>query len=130
MRIKSFIFEAIPLIILGVLVVNILDISGFIKFISKPLGPVITDLLGLPREISSVLLLGFLRKDIAIALLIPFNLSARQLIVASTFLVLYLPCFATFFVLLKETGAKDTFKIVALTFFTACLVGILLNLIL
>ncbi|MFH0797466.1 MAG: FeoB small GTPase domain-containing protein [Candidatus Omnitrophota bacterium] len=130
MRVKSFIFEAVPLIILGILFVNILDISGFIKFISKPLGPVIANLLGLPKEISSVLLLGFLRKDIAIALLIPFNLSGKQLIIASTFLVLYLPCFATFFVLLKEIGAKDTFKIVSLTFLIACLVGVILNLIL
>ncbi|MFH2068315.1 MAG: fused ferrous iron transport protein A/B [Candidatus Omnitrophota bacterium] len=130
MRVKSFIFEAIPLIMLGVLFVNILDIAGIIEFISKPFEPVIVKMLGLPGEISSVMLLGFLRKDISIALLVPFNLSAKQLVVASTFLVLYLPCLATFFVLLKEMGIKDTAKILVLTLSVAFLTGILLNLIL
>ena len=130
MRVKSFIFEAIPLIMLGVLFVNILDIAGIIEFISKPFGPVIVRMLGLPGEISSVMLLGFLRKDISIALLMPFNLSAKQLVVASTFLVLYLPCLATFFVLLKEMGIKDTAKILVLTLSVALLTGTLLNLIL
>lgn len=129
MRVKSFIFEAIPLIMLGVLFVNILDITGVINFISKPFGPIIVRLLGLPKEISSVMLLGFLRKDIAIGLLVPFNLSAKQLVIASTFLVLYLPCLATFFVLLKEMGIKDTAKIMILTLSIAFLSGTLLNLI-
>ena len=129
MRVKSFIFEAIPLIMLGVLFVNILDIMGVISFISKPFGPIIVKLLGLPQEISSVMLLGFLRKDIAIGLLVPFNLSAKQLVIASTFLVLYLPCLATFFILLKEMGIKDTIKIIVLTLSVALLTGTLLNLI-
>lgn len=129
MRVKSFIFEAIPLIILGVFLVNVLDIIGFINLISKFLGPVIVNLLGLPKEVASVIILGFLRKDISIALLAPFNLSAKQLVVASTFLVLYLPCLATFFVLLREIGMKDTLKIVILTLFVAFLVGAILNLI-
>ncbi|MFA7328099.1 MAG: fused ferrous iron transport protein A/B [Candidatus Ratteibacteria bacterium] len=127
MRVKSFIFEAIPLIMLGVLFVNILEITGVLDFISKPFGPIIVKLLGLPKEISSVMILGFLRKDIAIGLLVPFNLSAKQLVVASTFLVLYLPCLATFFILLKEMGIKDTVKIIILTLSVALLTGTLLN---
>ena len=70
----------------------------------------------------------FLRKDISIALLVPFNLSAKQLVVASTFLVLYLPCLATFFILLKEMGIKDTLRIIILTLSVALFTGTILNL--
>jgi ferrous iron transport protein B len=129
MRIKYFLFEAVPLIFLGVFLINIFDILGVINLLAKGLGPFLQYVLGLPRETASVLILGFLRKDISIALLEPFDLSIKQLVVASTFLVLYLPCLATFFMLLKEMGLKDTIKIMLLTFSMALAASGMLNLI-
>ena len=45
-------------------------------------------------------------------------------------MVLYLPCIATFFTLLKELGAKNTLKIVFMMLWTVTFVAVLLNLIL
>lgn len=116
LRIKEFFLDAVPLIFLGVLIMNIFDIIGLNKFFSDTLGKILMPILNLPKEVSSVVILGFLRKDVSIALLKPFNLTVTQLIVASIFMVLYLPCVSTFFVILKEHGLKDTLKILILMF--------------
>lgn len=130
MRLKGYFMEAVPMIILGVFIVSVLDILGITNFLARSFGRPVVHVLGLPEETISVMLLGFLRKDVSIALLAPFNLSAKQLIIASVFMVLYLPCIATFFTLLKESGIKNTLKIISLLLFTAILAGALLNLLL
>ncbi len=129
MRTRGFLLEAIPLIILGIFVINLLDTFGFIEVLANIFGAPMKYILGLPKETVSVVVLGFLRKDISIALLEPFGLSIKQLIVASVFLVLYLPCLATFTILIKELGLKDSLKIVGLTLLAALVVGGALNVI-
>ena len=129
-RVKVFLRESVPLIIFGVFIVGILDVWGITNHIADFLGKPIVSILGLPGEIVSVMTLGFLRKDISIALLTPFNLNIKQLIIASVFLVMYLPCIATFFTLLKELGVKNTLKIISIMLLVAILVSGLLNLIL
>ena len=128
MRIRGFLLEAVPLIILGIFVINILDGLGVIKVLVNAFGAPMKYILGLPEEAVSVVVLGFLRKDISIALLEPFNLSVKQLVIASVFLVLYLPCLATFSILIKELGVKDCLKVVLLMFTLALMVAAGLNL--
>ncbi|MCJ7497921.1 MAG: ferrous iron transporter B [candidate division Zixibacteria bacterium] len=128
LRLSSFVKEAVPLIILGILFIAILDLSGVIDYVSRILGVPIFYILGLPPETVVVMISGFLRKDVSIALLAPFNLSPQQLIIACIFLVLYLPCIATFFVMVKELGLKDAVKLIAILFFSGLLVGGILNL--
>jgi Fe2+ transport system protein B len=45
-------------------------------------------------------------------------------------MVLYMPCVATFFTLIKELGSKTAFKIFGLVLAVAMLVSVVLNLIL
>jgi len=127
LRLKAFIMEAVPLIIVGVFIIGVLDILGVTNFLANLFGKPITSILGLPKETISVMILGFLRKDISIALLVPFNLDIKQLIIASVFMVLYLPCIATFFTLIKEMGIKNTLIIVLIMLSTAIVIGALLN---
>ncbi len=128
-RIKTFLTDAVPMIIFGVFVAGMLDVFRVTDFVSKIFGYPVVLFFGLPKEIVSVMILGFLRKDVSVALLKPFNLSIKQMIIACVFMVLYLPCVATFFTLLKEMGAKNTLKIIFLTLFVGTIVSILLNLI-
>jgi len=128
LRLSSFVREAVPLIILGILFIAILDLSGVIDYVSRILGVPIFYILGLPPETVVVMISGFLRKDVSIALLAPFNLSPQQLIIACIFLVLYLPCIATFSVMVKELGLKDAVKLIVILFFSGLLVGGILNL--
>jgi len=128
LRLSSFVREAVPLIILGILFIAILDLSGVIDYVSRILGVPIFYILGLPPETVVVMISGFLRKDVSIALLAPFNLSPQQLIIACIFLVLYLPCIATFSVMVKELDLKDAVKLIVILFFSGLLVGGILNL--
>lgn len=128
-RVRGFLFEATPLIMFGIFLVNIFDILGIIKLLTNISSPVVTNLLGLPKEVAPIIVLGFLRKDVSIALLAPFNLTAKQLVIASIFLVLYLPCLATTFIMTRELGMKDGVKLILLTFTIAVVVSFLLNLI-
>lgn len=108
LRLKDFIVEAVPMIVVGVLIVALLEMSGLLRGLSQIFKPVVTGLFGLPPETVSVLTLGFLRKDISIALLIPFHLSPGSIVIASVFLSLFLPCVASFMVTLRELGAKKS----------------------
>ena len=122
LRIMDYIREVFPLIALGVLIINVLDYFRIIAFISNAAGGLITSALGLPGDIASVMVLGFLRKDVSIALLAPFNLSAHQFIIASIFMVLYIPCIASLFTLIKELGAFTALKVMGVVL--VCAVGI------
>ncbi len=111
MRMNGFIRHALPYVLLGVFAVNLLYTLGFIGYISSVFAPVITGLFGLPGEAGGALIIGFLRKDVAVGMLAPLGLELNQLIVASVVLMVYFPCIATFVVLFKEIGLWDLFKL-------------------
>lgn len=128
MRIRGFITGAVPFVLLGVLLVNILYISGVIEFIGKIAAPIVTGLLGLPKEAVGVLIIGFLRKDVAVGMLVPLGLSLEQLVRASVILAMYFPCVATFAILVRELGVRDMAKSAGIMIGVTLLVGGLLNL--
>ncbi|MDP8290083.1 MAG: ferrous iron transporter B [Candidatus Susulua stagnicola] len=127
MRISWFLKEAFPLVLLGIVIVNILYFLRIINFLGIVFSPIITKLWGLPQETIGALIVGFLRKDVAVGMLRPLNLSLRQLITGATILAIYFPCVATFMVLVKELGIKDMLKSMLIMLFTAILVGFVLN---
>jgi ferrous iron transport protein B len=129
-RIRGFLKEAIPFVLLGVLIVNLLYTLSIIKFLGRIAAPVVTGFLGLPREAVGALIVGFLRKDVAVGMLLPLGLNLNQLIVASVVLAMYFPCVATFVVLLKELGVKDMLKTTSIMIVASLIVGGILNLIL
>ena len=115
LRMKEYLADALPLILVGVLFVDLMQFSGLTDWLAKWFRYPVEYMLHLPAEITPLLLLGFLRKDVSIALLEPFHLPPEQLVVACVFMSMYLPCIATFFVMLRENGIKDSLRIVALT---------------
>ena len=129
-RMKWFIKEAVPFVLLGVLFVNMLYTLGIIQFVGKLTAPVVTRLLGLPSEAVGALIVGFLRKDVALGMLIPLGLTAKQLIIASVVLAMYFPCVATFTTLVKELGFIDMLKSAGIMVVSSLIVGGILNLIL
>ena len=129
-RIKWFLKEAIPFVLLGVLVVNLLYTFGIIQFVGRITAPVVTRVLGLPQEAVGALIVGFLRKDVAVGMLIPLGLTIKQLVIASVVLAMYFPCVATFTTLVKELGVVDMLKSAAIMLISSLVAGGLLNLIL
>jgi len=130
MRIKGFIKEAVPFVCLGVLIVNILYSLHVVDFIANFTAPIITKVFGLPSEAVAALIVGFLRKDVAIGMLVPLNLTLKQLVIASVILAMYFPCVATFAVMVRELGIKDMLKSVLIMILSTVIVGVILNLLL
>ncbi len=129
-RIKWFIEDAVPFVMLGVLIVNILYSLGIIDFLGRVLAPFITGILGLPRDAVAALIIGFLRKDVAVGMLMPLGLTMKQLVIASVVLTMYFPCIATFTVLTKELGIKGMAKATLVMIIATFIVGGLMNLLL
>jgi len=113
MRIKCFLSEAIPYVLGGILLINLLHVSGIIAWIGNLFSPLVKGVFGLPEETVAALIIGTVRKDAAVALLEPIGLSSMQIATAVVVLTLYFPCVATFTVLFKELGIKDTALAVA-----------------
>ena len=129
-RLSHFIREAIPFVLLGILFINVLNVFKILDLIAQFTSPVIDGIFGLPQEAIKVLIVGFLRKDIAVGMLGPLDLEPKKLVVGTTVLSIYFPCAATFIVLLKELGLKDMLKSAGIMILVAIIVGGLLNLIL
>jgi len=130
MRAYGFLVEAIPIILGAVLVINILYILRVFDVIANFTAPVVTGLLGLPKEAVTALVIGFLRKDVALGMLAPLALTAEQLVVGSVVLAMFFPCIATFVVLLRELGAVNMLKSAGIMISVALITGGILNLIL
>jgi len=103
---KGFLIKAFPVMFLGVLVLNTLDILGIINFINFIFEPLFKNLFRLPGEAAFLIATRFLRKELAIGMLIPLVVSGtfngQQLIIASVLSVIMFQCVATFAIMFKE----------------------------
>lgn len=126
-RVRYFITEAVPYIILGVASVNLLYALGIMDTFTAEFGPPMSALFGLPQEAVVALLLGFLRKDFAAGMLAPIKMTAMQLTVASVLLVVYAPCLATLTVLYNELGFWDFIRFLAIMALATVVTGVTLN---
>ncbi len=123
LRTKSYITDAVPWMLGGVALVNVLYAVGVMQLLARVARPVVTGLWGLPGSAVVALLMGFLRKYVAVGMLLPLGMSAAQLAVAVTVLSIYFPCAATFAVLVKELGVRDMAKAGALMVVVSLIVG-------
>lgn len=127
-RIKEFILKGIPLILLGITIVNILYYTGFIHMIAAFSSPIISGWFGLPEDVIAPIIIGILRKDVAVGVLqaVGEKLSALQTLTAVTILTLYFPCIGTLLITLYEFGAKKTIiMLIIMTIVTFTVGGIL-----
>ncbi|MCG2712269.1 MAG: ferrous iron transporter B [Candidatus Omnitrophica bacterium] len=126
-RIRGFIIEAMPVVLASVLIINVLQQMRIFEFISGIFGPVLSFVFGLPKEAIWVLIVGLLRKDIAAGMLIPLNLTIKQLVIACVVLCVSFPCIATFVIFMKELGMKRLIQAALIMAAVTMLVGGVLN---
>ncbi len=126
-RIRGFIIEAMPVVLASVLIINVLQQMRIFEFISGIFAPVLSFVFGLPKEAIWVLIVGLLRKDIAAGMLIPLNLTIKQLIIACVVLSMSFPCIATFVIFLKELGVKRLLQATLIMAAITMFVGGVLN---
>ena len=130
LRVSGFIKEALPIVLGAVVVVNILYTFGVFDAIANVAAPVLTGLWGLPKESVVAILVGFLRKDVAMGMLAALDLTVKQLVISSTVLAMFFPCVATFVILARELGVRDLFKAIGIMLVAVLIMGGLQNLIL
>lgn len=126
-RVKGFLIEAVPVVMGGVLVVNLLLYFKAFDIVTNIFRPLVTGLFGLPKETTIALAIGFIRKDVAAGMLMPLGLTPKQLFISVILLSVSFPCIATFTVLLKELGLKDFIKSTIIMIITGISAGVLLN---
>lgn len=126
--------EAVPLFLIGTALLFIVDRIGLLKIIETATKPIMTGLLSLPQESARAFLLGFLRRDYGAAGLFMLErnglLDHTQITVALTVMVLFVPCLASFFAILKEQGIKTGILMASFVSVYAVAVGAVLNIIL
>lgn len=130
-RIEWYLKEAVPLFVLGTLVLFVADRTNVLQAAERAVEPVLSGLLGLPRETAAAFLMGFLRRDFGVAGLYHLAqdgvLDTVGVVVSVITITLFVPCIANFFMMVKERGLKTGLAIAAFVFPFALLVGILVN---
>ncbi|PKQ23693.1 MAG: ferrous iron transport protein B [Actinobacteria bacterium HGW-Actinobacteria-5] len=134
---REFLFVATPIVIAGSLVVGTLYETGWLWKLAEPLSPVIVGWLGLPAIAGLTLLLGTLRKELALQLLVTMAVVAlgsgatdltsfmtpTNLFVYALVNALAVPCVSTITVLVRQHGWARASAIVGFTVAVALLAG-------
>jgi ferrous iron transport protein B len=130
-RVQWYLQEAVPLFVLGTLILFTADKLGALLFIQKIADPIVVGFLGLPSKATDALVIGFLRRDYGAAGLFMLAkgglLDPIQTVVSMVVITLFVPCIANFFVMIKEQGLKAALYMVAFIFPFAFLIGGALN---
>ncbi|RMG59076.1 MAG: ferrous iron transport protein B [Deltaproteobacteria bacterium] len=130
-RIEWYLKEAVPLFILGTVVLFVADRTGLLQVIDRVSAPVIVTLLDLPPKTAEAFIIGFLRRDYGAAGLYAMQkaglLDPTQVLVSLTTITLFIPCIANLFVIIKERGMKIALAMMAFIFPFALAVGTAMN---
>jgi ferrous iron transport protein B len=138
-RMEWYLREALPLFVLGTLLLWGLDRASLLGLVERAASPVVVDVLQLPAESASAFILGFLRRDYAAAGLFqiyqPYMQAGTmtrvmeiQVTVALVTVTLFIPCIANFLMILKERGWRTGVAISAFVLPFAIGVGAAVNL--
>lgn len=126
-RVEWYLREALPLFVLGTLVLFAADRLGLLSGAQRAVEPLVVGWLGLPKEVAGPFIAGFLRRDFGAAGLYRMardgSLSHAQILVAAVTITLFIPCIANFFMIVKERGWRTALAIAAFVFPFALLIG-------
>jgi ferrous iron transport protein B len=134
-RIREFVFEAWPILIIGSVVLAIMNYFSITRYLDTLLQP-FNWLLGLPREVGTPLIFGIFRKELSLIMLAQaFGttnyaaiMTTQQMVVFTVFVVFYVPCLATIISIRNELGAKAMWAISALTVVVATIAALIVRL--
>ena len=134
-RIEWYLKEAVPLFILGTLILFGLHKTKILILLEKAATPLIVNFLDLPPKVTEAFLIGFLRRDYGAAGLFVLakegQLNPHQILVSLVTITLFIPCIAQFFMMVKERGLRKALwmsaVIIPLAFGVGGVVNFLLN---
>jgi len=131
-RVQWYLKEAVPLFMLGTLILFLLDKFKVLTTLEWLASPIIVRFLDLPKEATGAFIIGFLRRDYGAAGLFQMQkdglLDPTQVVVSLVTITLFIPCIANLFMIAKERGVKSAIYMSVFIFPFALLVGGALNL--
>jgi ferrous iron transport protein B len=109
-RMEWYLKEAVPLFVVGTLVLYTLDAVNALTWFQNAISPLVVGMLQLPQEAANAFLIGFLRRDYGAAGLFMMQkdgmLNPIQTVVSLVVITLFIPCIANFLMMIKERGLK------------------------
>ncbi len=128
---KEFIYIAAPIVIISGIVIQAINLAGWMPVISSVLSPVTVSWLGLPAITGILLIFGILRKELILVMLAAYlgtsdfseMLSAQQMITLAVVSMFYVPCVATISVLWNDYGWKKALAVCFIEIFFAILLA-------
>lgn len=130
-RIEWYLKEAVPLFVVGTLILFGMDRLHLLGGLQRLCEPLLSGLLGLPRETAEAFVIGFLRRDFGAAgfykLAEQGRLDLVQTVVAMVTITLFIPCIANFLMMVKERGLKTGLLVAGFILPFAIGVGAVLN---
>ena len=130
-RIEWYLKEAVPLFILGTLILFALHQTKVLTLLERVTTPLIVYFLGLPAKVTEAFIIGFLRRDYGAAGLFILakegKLDPHQILVSLVTITLFIPCIAQFFMMIKERGLKKALWLSAVIIPIAFGVGGMVN---
>jgi ferrous iron transport protein B len=135
LRIKEFLFIAMPLLIVTSVFLGLFQYFGVIDIFQSLVAPVTVSLLGLPEYASTALLFGIFRKELAFETLAVLAGTANlgsvmtsvQLYTFAIVSILFIPCISTVAVLYRQLGAKIAILTSVYSLFLGLLIGVLIT---
>ena len=130
-RLKWFLVEAVPLFILGALVLFIMDKLLILKAIEIALSPIIVSFLGLPIKCVGAFLLCIARHEAGAVILMSLvktgQLDYVQACVSVIIVTCFVPCVANIMAMIKELGSKSALFMVIIITVASILIGGVVN---
>jgi ferrous iron transport protein B len=116
---REFVYIAAPLVIVSGVVIQGINLAGWMPVISSSFSPVTVNWLGLPSVTGILLIFGILRKELILVMLAAYMgtsnfsdaLTPTQMITLAVVSMFYVPCIATISVLWKDYGWKKAMTI-------------------
>jgi ferrous iron transport protein B len=131
LRVRWYLGEAVPLFLIGTVLLFALDRVGGLAWLARAARPVVSGWLGLPPRLAEVFVMGFLRRDYGAAGLFDLArhglLTPVQAVVALTVMTLFVPCVANLLMIVRERGPRVAFAILVFVTIVAVLTGTVLN---
>ncbi len=135
LRIKEFLFIAMPLLIITSIGLGLLQYYGVTEAFEQLVAPITVTLLGLPEYAATALLFGIFRKELAFETLAVLSgtadlgsvMTAVQLYTFAIVTVLFIPCISTIAVLYRQLGTRIAILVSVYSVFLGLLIGAIIN---
>jgi ferrous iron transport protein B len=137
LQFREFLFVATPIVVVGSLILGGLYESGWLVYLSEPLSPVVEGWLRLPAVAGLTLIVGMLRKELSLQLLVALAVATSGLAGAAltdlmdpTAIVVFalvnaiaLPCISSVAVFWRRHGLRWTAAVIAASVALALVMG-------